>query len=467
MRKKFWLRGIALLLSLLILCPLLTGCGEQTIKETNEFSVYNLINSKIPMKSSGFYEYVISEYASRYPDVSLDYRTSDLDYVALIWGDGITDEIGDALQEYYDSISIDIMKGNCKDIIYADTFYQWFYDVTPPDYNKMICAGAFIDLKPLLSEIAPELDLSVYDSLLIDGKLYAIPFYRQPYTIASAEKMLDKWGFNFDANDDILTFLRKCAAWQEEHSYDNDAPVVFTKQAWDYIYYNIFNIIGTDVIDYENRTANFDAPKVREVIELLYQLKSDYEEPTGNAVDHGNETLIYDKALFGHPDGTYSTLMMAAHGYNYLNDPALIMPLRQMDGNVATGSYTYFMIPENAKNKYNAARYIALVQESVISIQKHERKVSGNRYAWNYLYSFDIKPDEFENLISNHIQLNYASDHVADTVRNMYHNQGDICMPSYWYHNLKHLFDDYMNGEMSIDELMTDVQDRLQIYVSE
>ena len=100
MRKKFLLRGIALLLSSLILCPLLTGCGEQTIKETNEFSVYNLINSKIPMKSSGFYEYVISEYASRYPDVSLDYRTSDLDYVALIWGDGITDEIGDALQEY-------------------------------------------------------------------------------------------------------------------------------------------------------------------------------------------------------------------------------------------------------------------------------------------------------------------------------------------------------------------------------
>ena len=49
----------------------------------------------------------------------------------------------------------------------------------------------------------------------------------------------------------------------------------------------------------------------------------------------------------------------------------------------------------------------------------------------------------------------------------MYHNQGDICMPSYWYHSLKYLFDDYMNGEMSIDELMTDVQDRLKIYVSE
>ena len=60
-----------------------------------------------------------------------------------------------------------------------------------------------------------------------------------------------------------------------------------------------------------------------------------------------------------------------------------------------------------------------------------------------------------------------ASEGFAKTMWDLYEDRGDICMPSYWYHSLKYLFDDYMNGEMSIDELMTDVQARLKIYLSE
>ncbi len=461
--KKLLALGLALVMSI----GCLTGCAGNDLKETDALNIYNLVDSKT-IRVSGFYEAVSYMFEARYPEITFDYRVSDLDNTALSYGDGVTAEMGEELQTYYDSVSIAIMKGDCEDVIYADTFYQWFSDVTPPDYNKMIRAGAFMDLKPILEEIAPDLDLSVYDSLLIDGKLYAIPVYRQPYHIHSVENMLQKWGFDYDPQDDILTFLRKCADWQEQHADDENAPVVFTKQAWDYIYYNLFNIIGIDVVDYEAATVNFNDPRILEAIELLKVLKSDLEEPLMNSLGtYENLTLIYDRALFGSIYGAYDSEMMRVMGQNYLNDASVLMPLLQLDGKTATSSTTFLVVPENAENKRNAAKYVALVLEAVASLQTRDGIVTVKPAKANPLFAWDCGEDAFELGLEKDLQKFYVADGVLDTVRDMYHNQGDIKMPTYWYHSLKHLFDDYMAGEITIDTLASDVQSRLEIYVTE
>ncbi len=467
MKKSKIMKLLAVCLSLLLAVSCLTGCSGN-LKETDALNIYNLVDSKRAF-SSGFYESILYLYQARYPDVAFDYRVSDLDQYALSYGQGITSEMGEELQTYYDSVSVSIMKGNCEDVIYADTFYQWFSDVTPPDYNKMIRSGAFVDLKPLLAEISPELDLSIYDSLLVDGKLYAVPIYRQPYALHSAENMLDKWGFDYNPQDNILTFLRKCATWQEEHKGDENVPEVFTKQAWEYIYYNLFNIMGVDVVDYEAGTANFNKPEVLEAIELLKELSSDYAEPIYNDLSKvENQTLIYDRVLFGRSMGTYDSMLMSivGYGYNYLSDPVVIMPLLQLDGKTATASNTYVMIPENAENKLNAARYIALVLEGVASSQRMERSVSYPNNI-NQMFAWDVGEEAFEYNLTKTRAVLVAAESVPDTVRSMYKNQGDIKMPTYWYHSLKYLFDDYMAGEISIDTLAGDVQSRLEIYVTE
>ena len=86
---------------------------------------------------------------------------------------------------------------------------------------------------------------------------------------------------------------------------------------------------------------------------------------------------------------------------------------------------------------------------------------------FDYYFPYDKGEEEFETRLKDCKYTVFSSAAYPDTNRYMYENQGKVCYPSYWVHKLQYLFDDYMNGEMSIDELMTDVQDRLEIYVSE
>ncbi len=463
---KKWTKLLAVGLAMLLPFGCFTGCASDRLQETKSLQIYNLVNDNSG-GISGFYTGVSYLYQMQYPEVDFIYSVSDLDSTALTWGNDITPEMGEVLQQYYDSVSVSIMKGECEDVIYADTFYQWFSDVTPPDYNKMIRAGAFMDLKPILEEIAPDLDLSVYDSLLIDGKLYAIPIYRQPYVIYSAENLLSEWEFDYNPQDDILTFLRKCADWQEQHANDEQVPVVFTKQAWDYIYYNIFNILGVAVVDYDAGTANFNDRQILECIALLKELQSDYDETMLGSMGD-DPGVLYGQALFGRSGGAYDMIVVSAYGYNYLGDAVVMMPLLQLDQRAATASDTYLLVPDNAKNKLNAARYVALMLEQIVKRQKGDTDaVTMRGFHRNSLLGWDAGEAGVLDSLTNSKFQAIASATTQETVLNMYHNQGDIKMPSYWYHSLKYLFDDYMAGEISIDTLASDVQSRLEIYVTE
>lgn len=474
MKRNWMKKALALGLSAVMAAGSLAGCAEKgdvreegdELPETAQVRIYNPINTKT-INSSGFYELVEYLYEKEYPEVEMDYRTSEMAPEALVYGSGVTPEMGTQLQQYYDSVPGSITSGSGEDVIFADCCCQWFDNVTPPDYNRMIAQGAFVDLKPLLSTISPELDLSLYDSLLVDDKLYAVPVSRQPYYLFSAENMLQKWGFDFNAQDDALTFLRKCAAWQKLYEGDEDVPVVFTKQAWEYVYRNIFNIMGVSGVNYQTGDVSFDSAEVREALELLKALKSDYEEPLMDDLPRDREGEIYEQALFGSNLGGYSSYIIAAYGYNYLEDPVVLVPLLQLDGKTATTADTFLMIPENAENKLNAARYIALVLESVVSYQKREGKISRSAGYSNTLFSWDAGFEAFNNWLLGDRQLLFMAADAQGTVKSMYQNQGRVCTPCYWFYNLKDMFDSYMAGDSSLDTLMSDVQSRLKSYVNE
>lgn len=466
MKGKWVRRVLAGVVSAAMCCTMMAGCGGGDMPETNVVKMYNLV-PKYPLMRYVEYQFQVDN-----RDIGFDYRMPMPDFsTTFMFGSDMAakgEEAAKVLQQYYDGMSIEILKGECEDIVMADTFYQLFDDVTPPDYNKMIRAGGFTDLKPLLAEYAPEIDLSVYDSLLIDGKLYAVPINRGPYCIYSAEKLLEQWDFDLNPKDDILTFLRKCATWKAAHAEEEDAPEVFTKLAWNYIYMNIFNIVGLDVVNYTEGTANFDDARMKEVLELLRELKSDVgREVRGDELLWNSPAREYGLTLFSASCELYDAEMLRAYGGNYMNDLSVLMPLLQLDGKTATSSNIFLMIPDTAANKRNAAKYIATYLKAIYTLQTEGGTLLKDFY---YCYpDFVWENDEaaFESYLTQDKKVYYASADYADTIRNMYHNQGDILMPPYWFCSLQYLFDNYMAGKISIDTLASDVQSRLEIYVTE
>ena len=302
----------------------------------------------------------------------------------------------------------------------------------------------------------------MFDEQLIDGKLYAVPLQRKPYYIYGLENNLQEWDFDLNETDDILTFLRKCSAWQDANADDPNAPVVFTKQAWEYIYRNIFNIVGLDVVDYNTGEANFNTPELKEILELLFNLRSEIEEPIFEELEDYTQSEA-PKTLFGAELGAYDSMMIFTLYNNFYSDQSVLVPLLQLDGKAATSSQAYFMVPQTAKNKLNAVRYIATYLQIMYTYDENNKQ----EFGFDYYFPYDQGEKAFDTRLEDCKYTVFSSASYPDTNRYMYENQGKVCYPSYWVHELQYIFDDYMNGEMSVDELMTDVQDRLQIYVSE
>lgn len=120
------------------------------------------------------------------------------------------------------------------------------------------------------------------------------------------------------------------------------------------------------------------------------------------------------------------------------------------------------LVPLNAKNQVNAVKFIA----SYLQARYEDPGDSCNEM------NFDICefPEQTVKMCYEEFINKYslkASGDFAKTLWDLYEDRGYIHMPSYWYHSVKYLFDDYMNGELTIDELAQDVQSRLEIYMSE
>ena len=471
--KKIYRKWLSALTTAAIFCGSLTGCATQSLPEpTGELVV------DFPMSLETAFEPTIIYLKTNYsdPKFSFDYtyETDSTFGQILRFGvnvEGLKDYHGTPtekaemiarVQAYYDEQKNALVKGEAKDIIFADSAFQSTTELTPNDYTKMMKSGAFTDLLPLFSKYAPDLDLSAYEGLLTaDGKLYAIPVFTNLFYLQGAESVLKQWNFEVNPEDDTLTFLRKCKAWQDANKGNPDAPEVFSKPAWEFMLQNIFSIISTDSIDWDKDTLDLTSSEIKEIISLLCDLKSDIDEPT--LASENSYRDLYGKFLFGCRLGLYDmTFHIQVLPYLLADHRTVVMPLRNLDGKVNAKATAYMLVPSNAKNQVNAVKFIA----SYLQAQHEDPVEQYNAFEFDVCeFPEQAAKARYDKFIDWYSSL--GSEDFTETMWDMYEDRGDICMPSYWYHSLKYLFDDYMNGEMSVDELMTDVQDRLKIYVSE
>ena len=473
--KKQFQKLLSALTAATMICGCLTGCTSQKLPEPTEELVVDF-----PMSFDAAFEPIIVYLAKNYsdPKFSFDY-TYETDYTfgqILRFGvniEGVKDyhnipteraEMIARVQAYYDEQKNALVKGEAKDIIFADSAFQSTTELTPNDYTKMMKSGAFTDLLPLLSIYAPDLDLSAYEGLLTaDGKLYAIPVFTNSFYLPAAESVLKQWNFEVNPEDDILTFLRKCKAWQDANADDPNAPAVFSKPAWEFLLQNLITIISTDSIDWETNTLDLTSAEIKEIFTLLCELQSDAEETEYCPTQESYQNQ-YGTFLFGCRMGVYNIIMHHQVYITYLKagHRTVVMPLRNFERKINASAAAYMLIPSNAKNQVNAVKFIA----SYLQARYQDPAFHCNGMKLDFCeYPEEGAKVRCEKFVNDH--ASQASEDFAETMWDLYEDRGDICMPSYWYHSLKYLFDDYMNGEMSIDELMTDVQDRLKIYVSE
>ena len=169
--KKQFQKLLSALTAATMICGCLTGCTSQKLPEPTEELVVDF-----PMSFGTAFQptmiYLAKNYAD--PKFSFDYTYDKDDTFGQILRFGVNvqgfkdyhntpterAEMIARVQAYYDEQKNALVKGEAKDIIFADSAFQSTTELTPNDYTKMMKSGAFTDLLPLLSIYAPDLDLS-------------------------------------------------------------------------------------------------------------------------------------------------------------------------------------------------------------------------------------------------------------------------------------------------------------------
>lgn len=451
MKRRKFRQIFAFMLTLALCCGMMAGCGGQNYQPTD--ALY--INS--PAATYMLYE--AAGWKKAHDDVKITAETGGRDWTNFRrWVPGMYDDqaLEQQLQAYYDETQMAIMKGTAGDMIELADYY-WDYSVKPLDYIKMAKAGAFVDLYPLLEQEGFDMSgwhKEVYDSLAIDGKLYFRAGGSRMMVYTTTRQLMEKYDFPFDANDDIITFLRKCVQWKQAHP---DGPDAISSNYWTMLYRYWYDICGYGVVDFKKETVSIDTDEVKELLAMLKELKP--ENYNSNLYDIEQNELAENRLKFYREESClFSEIWPSDVETLSAGDEIMALPVRRADGKTIAYTDRYFVaIPSTAENIYNAGSLLAYR----IGVDMEEQAKNPND-TWIFL---DKQWDQthFEKLYSSYS----VTDAYQQQMLSCYENLGVYLTPQSWNYTLDNYMQDYYADKITVDELTRVLQEKMEIYITE
>ncbi|MFZ2539330.1 MAG: extracellular solute-binding protein [Oscillospiraceae bacterium] len=420
---------LCVILSILMMCPLMTACGDQKQPE-NSLIIWRAVGRSYMLDS------VIKAYKEKYPDVNLIIENVEVSNNEDFF-EGFAKKLGTAL-----------MSGNGPDIIELTSLEQ-NYDIT-----KMMKSGVFADMTGFYDTDSEfnksDLFQGVMDCGVYDGKRYVFPHsFMMPLALTSTS-MIEKTGFDKSKCTDFSKFIDEVYPIIEKSKADKTAPVAF--DTW-YALRLVVHAAGADMINYKNESVSVDTSEFKKAMEFYKKIY---------AVTKNSKTDIYN---FMEPDFTravftdfsfesFTSFISAAKNIQSRGENPVIVPVRSNDGKLRVKLDTCFGVSSNSKNKQNAWNFIKLsLSEEIMSAWEACLGTPISRAAFQDKLTqngVEVLPQAF---IDEYMALNNEISTGFFFSSNMI--KVDTIMMKYW------------NDEKSLDDCIKEAQDQLEIYISE
>ncbi|MEE0203431.1 MAG: ABC transporter substrate-binding protein [Muricomes sp.] len=374
MRKR---KVMALILALAMAAGALTGCGGSDDKADSgksgksEKEVVNLkIHTLIPeQKDQKEVMDALNEYTKEKIGVTVDY---------VFHG-----------SSYADKIQVIIASGEEYDACFTSNWINAF--------NTNVAKGAFLDIKELLPEVAPDLYNTLpeafWQAATIDGGIYAVPNQQIAARQIGAlmpKEFVDKAGVNIDELH-TLTDLKEYAKSAKEN-FDAKVGGVNRSQAADYCGYEyISDYMSAGAVkmgDTKAKVVNFY--ETDEWKSMLYELSDLNKEGLLDGqcgyMDEYSESQRKGKKTSAFYSGTYKPGVEAEEstraGYETVFAKAAVEPFMTTNSVIAT----MYAVSNTSKHPEETLKYLELVNTDPYVMNllsygiegKHYEKISDN-----------------------------------------------------------------------------------------
>ena len=355
-------------------------------------------------------------------------------------------------------LSVELMSGKGPDILINPG-----HCLLTSDIHKVMASGVFADLGPLLELEGKEEQYftKVLDSGKYENEQLIVPLFFSIKCFVSTRNVLEKNHFDLNQCGTYRGFLNELHSSLD--SATAPSPLIY-EQRCDLLYLSD-SICNPPVIDYDNRTADFSRPEVRETYEFTKDLMDryplslsgeNYRVPKG---EEGAGLLKSGKALFltEYESGGWSTL-------NWLYD--LNPWLEEGDQLVMT-----------ALRRASDDSVITYDQFSM-AVNRNSRSLEASAELIEYLLSDTVQCNYFKDYlpvyrqgVEARIQTLWAQrdlpEHILDDYRSLVNDVGGIQFNLQFLTTMYEMMEPYYLDKESYDSCISNVQNRFSIFVDE
>lgn len=335
----------SLLLAVLLLAALLTGCANQqdgnalyqemsTVPQTNgSLTVFCIGDSR----DSDMLELALNCYRDQYPEIAVKLIKPETD--------------SESKDELYQQVAAQIMAGEGPDVFIVDDSVL--------DMEKLVRQGIFADMEPFFE--ADNFDWEPYHKTVMDGgvwngKRFAIPLSYDFPLLFTTRTALEETGFDTEACKDYQGFLEETTHYMKDPTQTRP------------LFHNVLCVTdvtgfsGISIVDYDTRTADLSSPALQLGLQWYKTVMENH--PNYNQISNGLENA----AVVRDGQALWTTSILGAL-YGFYNefaalktvDEAIMMPIRDLDGGIQAKIKYSVAVRANSDNLQNAYDYIKIL----------------------------------------------------------------------------------------------------------
>jgi multiple sugar transport system substrate-binding protein len=488
--KKF-----ALLVALMIVFAMLTGCGGGTIEpsptpednrtwqEIVEEDGYTL--EAMEKASEELIKEQMAEMKQIVPDNT---QTGDLViYMPPAWRHSlfnlaiaiyeemypnvnVTFENFDSFEAHDIQLATDIVAGRGPDIL----FPNWMRG----DTFKMANAGAFLDLNEFIEQ-DEDFNLDDYvrgalDGGIFNGKRYAIPVeYRVPGILLSVPRNLNTIGFDMSQMTDVASFMHEAMRILPEAQKQSTFNGLVAHEVGSFWRHYLYETAGIQLVDYETNIVLPDEERLRQFVEAYkpyYPLdNTNYGRGQFERLVSGEVLFLYSRPALIRLFFGDATRLKRLTGYQAIT-------LRGIDGNIHARAEISTAIRSgspNAQNAWNfikvllsphiqdngrAMMYVPIRKDSIVIQVESERDRNQGR-SGDVIYT-GLSDEETWNYINILTNIDSCTVFRSDPIGGTEQSFGRDGF--FWQH-----FEPYFKDEVSFEIAIEGLRNTLRLYVSE
>ncbi len=305
--------------------------------ETNELVVYSNSMTRTTLTAA------VNFFKEQYPDVDVTYTN-------------VSDDA------YDDLLKTELAAGAGPDVVYT-------LDYKISDVYKLMLSSIFMNLDGFMdnddSFNKDDYITGVFDSGVLNGKRYFAPIDFTAHSVLTTQEILDEEELTLDEIKTFDGYIDSIYNYNQKYADVPNKRAIYCPIVTDYHESSkLIKSFGSTIIDYENNIVEINNSRKDDFRALMDGIRKIYGMPVvDDAMGRDYEGLTEHICLYSDTVGLGGGFVFQINCRHVLNageTPVVFIP-QDPSGKVSGNIYSFAAIPEGAKNKLNAYRFLKIM----------------------------------------------------------------------------------------------------------